>query len=81
MSAYIVLMLFTVDKQKDFPLNAYVKRLDTRNKNHLYLPILILSCVQKGVPYPRVKLFNSFQVIYRVIEITEKDSEASYSDT
>jgi len=43
------LMLFTVDKQKDLLTNAYVHGLDTRNKNHLYLPVVSLSCVQKGV--------------------------------
>jgi len=40
-------MLFIVDSQKDFPTNAYVHGLDTRNKNHLYLPILSLFYVQK----------------------------------
>ena len=28
---------------------------------YLYLPIVSLSCVQKGVSYPRVKIFNSLQ--------------------
>ena len=41
------LMLFTVKKQKDFLTNAYVHVLDIRNKNHLYLPVVSLSCVQK----------------------------------
>ena len=53
------LMLFIVDNQKDFLTNAYVHSLDTRNKNHLYLPVVILSCVQKGVSYSGVKIFNS----------------------
>jgi hypothetical protein len=33
--------------------------LDTRNKNHLYVPALSLTCVQKGVSCSRVKIFNS----------------------
>jgi len=41
------LMLFIVDNQKDFLTNAYVHGLNTSNKNHLYLPVAILSCVQK----------------------------------
>ena len=53
------LMLFLVDTEKDFPTNAYVHGLDTRNKNHLCLPIVSLSCVQSGVLYFRVKIFNS----------------------
>jgi hypothetical protein len=43
------LMLFMVDNQKEFLTNAYVHCLDTRNKNHLYLPIVSLPCVQKAV--------------------------------
>ena len=53
------LMLFIVDNQKIFLTNAYVHGLDTRNKNHLYLPIVSLSCVQKGGSYSGVKIFNS----------------------
>jgi len=52
-------MLFIVDNQKDFLTNAYVHGIDTRNKNHLYLPVLSLSCVQKGVSYSGVKIFIS----------------------
>jgi hypothetical protein len=52
-------MLFIVDNQKDFLRNAYALGLDTRNKNHLYLPVVSLSCVQKGVSYSGVKIFNS----------------------
>jgi len=53
------LMLFIVDNQKDFLTNAYVHDLNTRNKNHLYLPVVSLSCVQKGVSCSGVKIFNS----------------------
>ena len=52
-------MLFIVDNQKDFLTNVYVQGSDTRNKNHLYLCIVSLSCVQKGVSYSGVKIFNS----------------------
>ena len=53
------LRLFIADNQKDFPTNAYENGLDTRNKSNLSLPIVSLSCVQKGVSYSRVKVFNS----------------------
>ena len=43
------LMMFIADNQKDFLTYAYVHGLDTRNKNHLYLYIVSLSCVQKGI--------------------------------
>ena len=74
-------MLFTVDNQKHFLTNAYVHGLDTRNKNHLYLPVVSLSCVQKGVSYSEVKIFNVFQLIYRVMEMKVIDSKTSYRDT
>jgi len=57
--AFKGLMLFIVDNQKDFLTIAYVHSLDNRNKNHLYLPVVSLSCVQKGVSYLGVKIFNS----------------------
>jgi hypothetical protein len=62
------LILFIADNQKEFLTNTYVHGLDTRNKNHLYLSIVSLSCVQKGISYSGVKI----QAVYRVIEITQK---------
>jgi len=53
------LISFIIDNQNDFLTNAYVHSLHTRNKNHLYLPVVSLSYVQKGVPYSGVKIFNS----------------------
>jgi hypothetical protein len=53
------LMLFVIDNLKDFPTNAYVHSLDTRNKNQLRLPAVGLTCVQRGVSYSGVKIFNS----------------------
>jgi len=73
-------MLFIADNQKDFLTNEYVHRLDTRNKNHLYLAIASLSCVQIGVTYSGVKALIALQAICRVIEMTGKDSKTSYTD-
>jgi hypothetical protein len=50
------LMLFIVDNQKYFLTHAYVHGLDTRNKNHLYLPVVTLPCVQNGVSYSVVRI-------------------------
>ena len=59
-SRYILsLMLFLIENQQDFLTSAYVHDFDTRNKNHLYLPALSLSYVQKGVLYSRSKIFNN----------------------
>jgi hypothetical protein len=52
-------MLFVIDNLKDFPTNAYVHSLGTRNKNQLHLPTVGLACVQRGVSYSGVKMFNS----------------------
>jgi len=46
MSVYIVFNVVP-SNQKDFLTNAYAHGLNTRNKNHLYLPLVSLSCVQK----------------------------------
>lgn len=52
-------MLFIIENQQDFLTSAHVHGLDTRNKNHLYLPALSLTCVQKGVLYSGIKIFNN----------------------
>jgi hypothetical protein len=52
-------MLFIIDNQQDLFTNAHVHSLDTINKNHLYLPVQSLTCVQKGVSCSGVKIFNS----------------------
>ena len=52
-------MLLIADNHKEFLTNAYVHSLDTRNKSHLYLPVVSLSCVQKRDSYSEVKTFNS----------------------
>jgi len=37
-------MLFIVDNQKYFLTSGYVHSLDNRNKNHLHLSTVSLSC-------------------------------------
>ena len=53
-------MLFIADNQKNYPTNAYVHGIETRNRNHLHLPSMSLFCVLKGVIYLGAKLFNNF---------------------
>jgi hypothetical protein len=52
-------MLFVVDNQKNFQANLSIHGFDARNKNQLYLPIVNLSCFQRGVSYCAMKIFNS----------------------
>ena len=64
------LMLFVIENQQDFLTNTYVHGLDTRNKNHLYLPTISLTCVQWGVLCSGAKTFNSLPKTYRNIKGT-----------
>jgi hypothetical protein len=57
MSVHIIFN--AVYNQQDFFANVHVHSLDTRNKNHLYLPAQSLTCVQKGISCSGVKIFNS----------------------
>ena len=41
------LVLVIVDNQKGFLTNAYVHSSDTGNKNHLYIPVVSLPCIQR----------------------------------
>jgi len=53
------LIVFIVDNQKNYQTDLSVHGLDTRNKNQLYLPIVNLSCFQRGVSYCAMKIFSS----------------------
>jgi hypothetical protein len=52
------LMMFVIDNQEKCQTNLSVHGLCTRNKNQLYLPIVNLSCFQRGVSYCAM-IFNS----------------------
>jgi hypothetical protein len=68
-------MLFIIENQQDFHTSAYVHGLDTRNKSHLYLPALSLTCVQKGVLYSGSKSLIIYQATYRITNGTQKIRE------
>ena len=74
-------MLFIADNQKDFLSSAYVHGLDTRNKNHLYLPVVSLACVQKGVSFSGVKKKYIYIYIFLLtrIEHLSRCHRGSYS--
>jgi hypothetical protein len=52
-------MLFVIDNHNNFLSGLEVHKLNTRNKNLLYLPISNLSAFQKGTTFSGIKLFNS----------------------
>ena len=74
-------ILFIVDNENEFLTNAYVDGLDTRNKIHLYLTVVSLSYVQKGVSYSGVKIFNSLPSNIQSYRNERNDSNTSYTDT
>jgi hypothetical protein len=53
------LMLFTVDNQNNFQTNLNIHAINTGNKNQLHFPSASLSCLQKGVFYSGIRIFNS----------------------
>ena len=68
---YILSLVFVMDNQKNFQTNLFVYRLDTRNKNHLYLPIANLWCFQRSVSYSAMKMFKIVHhIILRIIGMT-----------
>jgi hypothetical protein len=62
-------MMFVLDNQENFQTNLSVHGLNTRNKNQLYLPIVNLSCFQRGVSYCAMKIFNSLPNIKNISSI------------
>ena len=68
-------MLLIVDNQKDLQIHMYMVYI--RNKYHLYLPVVSLSCVQNGVLYSGDKSLMAFQAMCSVVEMTRGDSRTS----
>jgi hypothetical protein len=54
------LMLFTVNNLDNFHTNSDVHTMNTRYKHQLNRPTVTLLCIQKGVFYCTIKIFNSF---------------------
>jgi len=59
LSLYIYsLMLFVVDSLHYFQTNSSVHEINTRYENHLHIPSVRLSTIQRGTPYSTIKIFN-----------------------
>ena len=52
-------MLSTVNNLDNFQTNSVVHRMNTRYKHQLHRPTVALSCMQNGVFYCSIKIFNS----------------------
>jgi hypothetical protein len=58
-SLYIYsVLLFVVDNLHYFRTNSSVHKINTRYKNHLHIPSLRLSTIQRSTTYFTVKIFN-----------------------
>jgi hypothetical protein len=59
-SLYIfALMMFVVNNPDSFQSNSSIYCISTRQKNQLHLPLVKFSCIQKGVIYLSIKIFNN----------------------
>jgi LysM repeat protein len=52
-------MLFIIDNSNNLQTAPDIHELNTRSKNHLFIPVTNLSGVQKGVTYSGIKIYNS----------------------
>jgi hypothetical protein len=53
------LMSFVVDNQGLFQANSSVTCMKTRQRDQLHKPYVALSCIQKGVTFSSIKIFNA----------------------
>jgi hypothetical protein len=53
------LMSFVVDNQDLFQANSSVTCIKTRQRVQLHQPFVALSCIQKGVTFSSIKIFNA----------------------
>ena len=51
--------MFAVNNLKSFQTSSSVHGMNTRKKTHLHRPAANLACLQKGVSYFCIKIFNS----------------------
>jgi hypothetical protein len=53
------LMLFIIDNSNNFQTVSNIHGLNTRSKNHLFIPVANLTSVKKGITYSGIKIYNS----------------------
>jgi hypothetical protein len=53
------LMSFVVDNQDLFQANSSVTCIKTRQRDQLHKPYIALLCIQKGVTFSSIKIFNA----------------------
>jgi hypothetical protein len=53
------LKMFFVNSPNNFQTNSALHSIDTRYKNQLHRGIVNLSCMQKGVTYSAIKIYNN----------------------
>jgi hypothetical protein len=53
------LMIIVTNNPNNFQTNSMLHSINTRYKNQLHRPTVNLSCMQKGVTYSAIKIYNS----------------------
>jgi hypothetical protein len=51
--------MFAINSLDNFPTDFVVRGINTRDKHQLYRTTVNLSCIQKGVYYSSIKIFDS----------------------
>jgi hypothetical protein len=64
-------MMFAIISLDNFPANFDVHGVNTRAKHQLYRTTVNLSCIQKGVFYSSIKIFNSLPP--RVLKLKQEN--------
>ena len=52
-------IMFAINSLDNFPTDFVVRGINTRDKHQLYRTTVNLSCIQKGVYYSSIKIFDS----------------------
>jgi hypothetical protein len=59
-SLYVFLLIMFVHNNMDnFKTNSLIHNFNTRSKNQLHLPTVHLACIQEGVKYSALRIFNA----------------------
>jgi len=63
------LLMFVINNFDNFLTSTAVHGVNTRTKHQLYRPVVTLSCIQRGVFYSSIKIFNKLP---RILELNNE---------
>jgi len=68
------LLLFVIKNFGNFLTNTAVHGVNTRTKYQLHRPAVTLSCIQRGVFYSGIKIFNRQHLVFSNYKMRPQDS-------